>query len=108
MTKRKTTPRRRRNQADSARNTAKIRKMALNGRKPSSIARECRCTTRYVYMVLGKLGLPRNVPVTPGSRREQQIVSAYVKFRGDEEALGKMFSQAPRNIKSIIASVRSR
>ena len=87
----------------------KIKKLAtVKGLGPDRIAKNCRCSRRYVYMAMNKWRLPRNPTVAPESRREQQIVAAYVRLRRNEKAVAKVFSMSVGNVRKVIKAVKAR
>lgn len=90
--------------------TTSCRRITLlleRGHSVPSVAKALRCTRRWVYDHAKRRGLPRNLPIRPGSDLEQKIALALLQYKGDIPLIARLFSQAEPNIRALIKRVSS-
>lgn len=80
--------------------------LVTKGLSVPQVAARTRVTTRRIYQYTAARNLPRNTPIKSGSALERQIVMALVVTNMDIPGVARVYSQAPINIKNMIARIR--
>ena len=82
-------------------NEEKIIKLLNAGYSMAEVAEELETKAKRLYHIARKHKLPFNAPIKSGGPKERRIVRLY-KSGFTYEDIGKIFSQAPINIKNIV------
>jgi predicted DNA-binding transcriptional regulator AlpA len=80
--------------------------LSVKGLPVPEVAKKCGVSSRRIYQYSAAHNLPRNTPIAAGSSLERQIVMALVTTNMDVPAVARIYSQAPINIRNMVARIR--
>jgi len=82
-------------------NEEKIIKLLNAGYSIAEVAEELETEAKKLYHIAKKNNLPYNAPIKDGGPKELRILRLYNSGFSFKD-IGRIFSQAPRNIKKIV------
>ncbi len=80
--------------------------LTVRGLSVPEVAKILKCTRRWVYEQCATRNLPRNTEIKRNSSLERSILRALIITNMNYETVGRLHSQAARNIKQHVASLR--
>lgn len=81
-----------------------IQRLLESGHSVADVARQLRCSRRWVDSVASTLDLPRNPPLRPAT--VNAIARAYIKHSGNVSRVAYHFSQTPDRIRQVIQKIK--
>ena len=82
-------------------NEERIIELLNAGYSISEVAEELETESKKLYHIAKKNNLPYNAPIKDGGPKEMRIMRLYNSGFSFQD-IGRIFSQAPRNIKKIV------
>lgn len=80
--------------------------LSVKGLSVTQVAKLHKCTRRWVYEQCAARNLPRNATIRPNSSLERSILRALIITNMNYDTVGRLFSQAPSNIRKHVAALR--